>query len=152
MRTRQATPDDRPFVLDTARRLADFPVPAGRTAAEIVNGEVRTLELFFAGALADVALFVAVDDDRRLGFAFVETATDYFTGERHGHLGIIAVAAGEEGRGAGAALMEACEAWTRGRGFRRFTLNVFEQNARARALYERRGYRPETVRYVRYLE
>jgi GNAT superfamily N-acetyltransferase len=148
---REATPDDRPFVIETAERLADFDVPAGRTAREIVDGEVRTLQEYFAGTLRDCALLVAVEPAGWLGFAFVETVTDYFTGERHAHLGIIAVAARQEGRGVGAALMEACETWARDRGSRRFTLNVFDRNARARALYERRGYVAETVKYVRYL-
>jgi GNAT superfamily N-acetyltransferase len=148
---REATASDRPFVLDIAERLSDFDVPAGRTAREIVDGEVRTLQQCFAGTLRDCALFVAAESEVRLGFAFVETVTDYFTDDRHGHLGIIAVAAEAEGRGVGAALMEACEAWARDRGSRRFTLNVFDRNTRARSLYERRGYVPETVRYVKYL-
>jgi GNAT superfamily N-acetyltransferase len=152
MQIRDASPEDRPHIVEIAKRLAEFPIPEGRTAREIVDGEVRTLDLFFRGAFREVALLVAVDGDRRLGFAFVETASDYFTGERHGHLGILAVAADAEGLGVGAALMEASEAWARTRGLRRFTLNVFEGNVRARRLYERRGYKPETLRYVRYLE
>ena len=47
--------------------------------------------------------------------------------------------------------MRAAEAWARGRGYRKLTLNVFEGNARARAIYDHFGYRPETVRYVKLL-
>ena len=66
------------------------------------------------------------------GFAFLEPAVDYFSGERHGHLGMIAVTAEAEGHGAGAALMRAAEDWARGCGYAKLTLNVFEGNQRAR--------------------
>ena len=52
----------------------------------------------------------------------------------------------------GSALLAASEEWARSRGARRLTLNVFESNRRARALYERRGFAPESLRYVRTLE
>jgi ribosomal protein S18 acetylase RimI-like enzyme len=85
----------------------------------------------------------------RLGFAFLEPAIDYFSGDRHGHLGMIAVTETAEGRGAGAALMRAAEDWARRSGYPKLTLNVFEGNGRARRMYERFGYRVETLRYVK---
>ena len=77
---------------------------------------------------------------------------DYFTGEEHGHVGIIAVAAPAEGRGVGTALMRAAERWAQDAGFAKLTLTVFEGNRRARAIYEHLGYRPETLRYVKLFE
>ena len=56
-----------------------------------------------------------------------------------------------EGRGAAGALLAAAEAWSRGLGHRTLTLNVFEGNRHARAVYEKRGFRPETLRYVKRL-
>ena len=85
------------------------------------------------------------------GVAYAETATDYFTGERHGHLAILIVAEGGEGRGVGRALLAAVEAWAAARGYRYVTLNVFAANARARSVYERAGYVPDTVRYAKEL-
>ena len=32
------------------------------------------------------------------------------------------------------------------------TLHVFEGNARARAVYARRGFRPESLKYVKFLD
>ena len=49
------------------------------------------------------------------------------------------------------ALMRAAEAWARAHGYRRLTLNVFEANHAARAVYEHLGYAPETLRYVKIL-
>jgi len=51
----------------------------------------------------------------------------------------------------GRALLAAVEAWSVARGHRFVTLNVFADNARARAVYERAGYAPDTLRYLKTL-
>jgi GNAT superfamily N-acetyltransferase len=140
---------DRDFVIETARRLAAFGPPPWRSAMEVVAGEVRCLDDFFDGRLAGRTLLVAELDAAPGGFALLEPAVDYFTGEPHGHLGIVAVTAAAEGRGVGAALLQAAEEWARTRGYRMLTLNVFEGNRHARQVYERFGYAVETVRYVK---
>ena len=150
MRIRPGTAADRDFVIETARRFAAFGPPAWRSPQEIVAGEVRCLDDFFDGRLKGPALLIA-EDGAALGFAFLEPAVDYFTGEKHAHLGMIAVTAEAEGRGAGAALMRAAEEWTRAAGYTTLTLNVFEGNRRARQVYERFGYQVETLRYVKRL-
>jgi RimJ/RimL family protein N-acetyltransferase len=48
--------------------------------------------------------------------------------------------------------MRAAETWTRDKGYRKLTLNVFEQNHRARRLYERCGFAVETLRYTKPVE
>jgi GNAT superfamily N-acetyltransferase len=96
-------------------------------------------------------LLVAESGAAPLGFIYLEVLRDYFVGEEHGHIGILAVTEQAEGQGAGGALIRAAEAWARERGYRRLTLNVFEGNTRARAVYDHLGYRPETVRYVKLL-
>lgn len=153
---REGTAADRDFVIDAARRFAAFGPPPWRSALEVVTGEVRCLDDFFDGRLAGPALVIAEDDaaGERLpvGFAFLEPAVDYFSGDPHGHLGMIAVVERAEGRGAGAALMRAAEDWARTNGYAKLTLNVFEGNARARQLYEHFGYQVETVRYVKTIE
>jgi len=146
---RPGTPSDHDFVVETARRFAAFGPPPWRSAAEVVAGEVRCLDAFFDGGMQGSSLFIAEDAGRPAGFAFLEHATDYFTGERHAHLGMIAVTEAAEGRGVGAALLEAAEVWAREQGYATLTLNVFEGNTRARRAYERAGYRVETMRYVK---
>ncbi len=76
---------------------------------------------------------------------------DLFTEEEHGHVSIVAVAGHAEGRGVAGALMRAAEAWARRSGYGRLTLTVFEGTRHARAVYEKLGYRPETLRYVKIL-
>lgn len=142
---------DRDFVVRTARRFAAFALPAWRTPHEVVGGEVRSLDDFFDRGLEGATLLVAESAGQPSGFAFLEHATDYFTGERHGHLGMIAVAESAEGRGVGAALLSAAEDWARTHRYPRLTLNVFDGNVRARRVYERAGYQVETLRYVKLL-
>jgi GNAT superfamily N-acetyltransferase len=148
---RIATPADHDFVVQTARRFAAFGPPEWRTPHEIVAGEVRCLDEFFERGMQGATLLIAEDSGAPAGFAFLEHHTDYFSGERHGHLGMIAVTEEAEGRGAGAALLDAADRWTRDHGYTRLTLNVFEANARARRAYERAGYRVETLKYVKSL-
>ncbi len=139
-------------MLETAGRLAEFGPPPWRPATQIMEGEVRTLRAFFESPSADPALLVAHSAAKEpLGFAYLERVRDYFTLEEHGHVGILAVVEHAEGRGVGTLLVRAAEAWARSRGFGRLTLNVFAGNERARSVYERLGYRPETVRYVKFL-
>jgi GNAT superfamily N-acetyltransferase len=48
--------------------------------------------------------------------------------------------------------MEAAADWSRARGHRLLTLNVFDENHRARRLYDRLGYLPDTLRMVKVLK
>jgi GNAT superfamily N-acetyltransferase len=148
VRIRPAHRSDEAFVHRTAGRLAAFGPPAWRTSDEIVEAERRTLRAFFSEHPADAALLIA-ESDTPLGFVYLEAQVDYFTGERHGHIGIIALDDVAEGRGVGRALLEAAGSWARTKGFRRLTLNVFDGNERARRLYEHAGFEPETLTYVR---
>jgi GNAT superfamily N-acetyltransferase len=152
VRVRDAHGNDREFVLATARRLAEFGPPPWRTAEEIIAGETRSIRAFFESAPEGSALLIAEDAaGRPLGFAYLETQTDFFTRRPHGHLAELAVAREAEGTGAAGALLTASENWARAQGHFKLTLNVFEGNRHARDVYARRGFSPETVRYVKSL-
>jgi GNAT superfamily N-acetyltransferase len=152
VKIRPALPDDRPFVLATAQRLAAFGPPPWRTASEIVEREARTLAAFFAAPPAGSALLVAESEQgERLGFAYLEQLEDYFTHEAHGHVGMLAVSETAEGKGIAGALMRAAELWALEQGYLKLTLGVFEGNRGARAMYEHLGYVAEMLRYVKIL-
>jgi ribosomal protein S18 acetylase RimI-like enzyme len=149
IRVRAARGGDRSFVLQTASRLAAFGPPPWRTPEELVEGEARTLRDFFESPDDGTRVLIAEAGDSRLGFVLIEELRDYFTLDRHGHVGILAVTAAAEGRGAGRALLRAAESWARERGFQTLTLNVFSANDHARAVYEHLGFEEETVKYVK---
>ena len=148
---RTATEADRPFILSLADRLADFDRPAWRSAEEIADGDRRAL----AGALdapsADSGLFVALLDQQPAGCLLMWTLEDYFDGQQHAHVSVIAVTRAAEGRGVGRALMAHAEHWARERGHTRLTLSVFESNRRAQTLYEGAGFEVEMRRYIKQL-
>ncbi len=157
---RPATPADRAFVLNLASRLVDgFEAPSHRSKAELIEGDRRALEAWFDksqddrraeahSAKADDAMLIAELDGRPAGAAFLVTLVDYFNERPHAHLSVLAVEKSAEGKGVGSALLDACEQWARERGSDRLTLSALVTNARARALYERRGFAGEYVRYV----
>jgi len=144
---RPAVRADEARILAIAERLAGFG-PTTRPAGEIVTRERGALADALAGPSPGSALLVA--EHERLGVAgilLLDTRHDYFTDEPHGHVAILAVAREAEGQGLGGALLEAAEAWARAQGYRRLTLTVFTDNQRAKAVYARRGWRPELEVY-----
>lgn len=149
---RPATDADRPFVLGLVPRLRAFGPSPLRPAEALDSAERRTLEKAF-DALPEGSILLIGEHPAEgpLGMAYAETGTDYFTKEAHGHLTILAVHESGEGRGVAPALLEAVERWAAGRGHRFVTLNVFARNARARAAYEKAGYAPDIVRYLKEL-
>jgi len=140
---RPAEPRDRRVTLALADRLPAFG-PTTRSAPEIASRERRALADAFGNLASGSSLLVA--DHPKLGVVGVvllETRRDYFTDEAHGHVAILAVAQEAEGQGVGRALLAAADAWGRQQGFRRLTLAVFADNARAKELYLRQGWRAE---------
>jgi GNAT superfamily N-acetyltransferase len=149
---RPAMSRDEAAVLALAPRLRAF--QSSQTLREpqaLDAGEQRTLRRFFAENPADAFLWVAENEGAVVGMAYANRSTDYFTQETHGHLGILAVAEHAEGRGIGQALLATVEHWSRDSGFRFLSLNVFADNTRARAVYEKAAYRADYVRYVKQL-
>ncbi|MEO6546729.1 MAG: GNAT family N-acetyltransferase, partial [Ferruginibacter sp.] len=72
--------------------------------------------------------------------------------EKHAHIADVIVAPEGSGKGIGALLMEKAEEWARSQGYHWLTLSVFAQNTRARELYERLGFGPDIMKYVKSLD
>jgi ribosomal protein S18 acetylase RimI-like enzyme len=147
-RVRPARTSDRTFILGITPRLAQgFELPAWRTAPEVVEAESAVLEDALRSGDGHAALLVAeTGSEEPGGYLYVHSQTDYF-GRTHAHIGILAVSSAAEGRGAGRALITAAEEWARAEALDLITLNVFASNHRARSVYERLGYAPETLHY-----
>ena len=147
---RPATPADRGFVVNLASRLVDgFDAPGPRTKAELIEGDRRALQAWFDDpSNEEEAMLIAELDGKPAGCAYLVTLVDYFNERSHAHLSVLAVEKWAEGKGVGSALLDACEQWARSRGSDRLTLSALVTNARARALYERKGFGGEYIRYV----
>lgn len=136
------------FVLDLAERLVSFDVPHWREKPELVEGDRRALAQWFEARKNDEALFIAELDGVPAGCAFLVTLVDYFNERPHAHLSVLAVAGEAEGKGVGSALLDRSVAWAKEQQSDRLTLSALVTNSRARALYERKGFAGEYVRYV----
>ncbi len=149
---RHAVAADRPFLLALTSRLSDFPLPPWRTAGEISKADHHLIDDALSRARDDVLLLIAErGSGAPAGAMLVTTREDYFTRAPHAHVEVLAVAPEAAGLGVARLLMEAAEHWSRDRGYRHVTLNVFDRNQRARGLYEHLGYQPETVHYLKAL-
>jgi len=156
---RPAAAADRSFVLGLASRLVDgFDAPSHRTKPELIEGDRRALEAWFdalrlrqgsgeTGAEGE-AMLIAELDGKPAGVAFLVTLVDYFNQRPHAHLSVLAVEKWAEGKGVGSALLDRCVAWAKEHNSDRLTLSALVTNARARALYERKGFGGEYIRYV----
>jgi ribosomal protein S18 acetylase RimI-like enzyme len=149
---RPARSGDRDWILSQAPRLHEFGPPPWRPRDVMDRAVTASIDEGLTAPAPDQTVFVAEGAAHELlGFVHLHAATDFHTGERHGHVSDIVVAPAAEGRGVGAALMAAAEDWARAHGFRLLSLHVFGENARARALYERLGYRLDIVKMIKTL-
>jgi len=149
---RPARAGDREWILALAPRLHDFGPPPWRARDVMDRAVVASIAEGLTSPQPDQTVLVAEGAEHEpLGFVHLHAATDFHTGERHGHVSDIVVARAAEGRGVGAALMAAAEDWGRARGFRLLSLHVFDANRRARSLYERLGYRLDIVKMIKTL-
>ncbi|HWS55595.1 MAG TPA: GNAT family N-acetyltransferase [Pyrinomonadaceae bacterium] len=146
-RVRPATEADSEFVVSLVPRLVEFGPPPWQDAERMTRVDAEIVERNLRERTPGTAVFVAEDEGgRAVGFIHLVPRVDYYTGEEHGHVSDLIVAREGEGRGVGAALMSAGEAWARGRGYRLLTLHVYAGNERARKVYQRLGYTEEFIR------
>lgn len=143
---RPALRQDEAFILSLVERFTDFPLPAGRTRAELDAGIRADIERHLRDRPDTSHLFVIEDDGRPAGFLHLQLTEDFFGGGTHCHISDLAIAPGHEGRGLAGRLLAHAEAFARSHDCRRLTLAVFPGNARARALYERHGFGVDMIR------
>lgn len=142
---RNAGTADEPAIHRLTEQLATFPLPPWRSPEEIARADHALLAEALRAPHSGTLVLLAEDSDGRpVGVLFVSTRADYFTGSPHAHVEVLALDPAAQGQGLGRRLMEEAERWARGRGYGAITLNVFDGNTRALALYERLGYRTET--------
>ncbi len=134
---------DRAFVKELGRRCAMSSVGALRRASEPA---VRAAFDRLCDVVDDQShvTLIAQRADRRVGFLMLlDDLPDEVTALPQGFVAYMAVEPECRGAGVGAALLAAAEDEARRRGLPYMALMVTEENAAARLLYERGGYRTE---------
>ena len=145
---RRATADDEAVLTALSVRLTACELPVWRTAEGISTADAREMMDAVRGTDPDNEVWIAERDGRAAGCVHVLALTDFF-GLRSAHISVIATTIEAEGTGVGAALLAHAESWARQRRLTAMTLNVFASNARARRFYERGGWVPEMLKYVK---
>jgi ribosomal protein S18 acetylase RimI-like enzyme len=144
---------DRDFILSLAPRFSEFDLPEWRSPVDIDHASHIRLERALQIPEPGSTFFLAEDEGGKpAGFIHLQTQIDYFNGQDFGYIADLAVDTSFEGQGAGRALMKKAEEWATEQGYFLLTLNVFGGNTRARELYERSGFQPEVIRYVKVIE
>ena len=100
----------------------------------------------------DPAVFVAELEGSVVGFVHVHSHVDYYRRRSHGHVADIVVAEQAEGLGIAGELLGEAERWACRQGYDWLTISVFDENARAAGLYERRGFRRDTRTLLKVLD
>jgi ribosomal protein S18 acetylase RimI-like enzyme len=140
---REGRPEDRPFVEDLGK------LTMGDSVAKFRYVNEAMLEASYEGLLDFVfrqshALLIAEENGRRAGFVLMlDTMPDEVTRMPQGFIAYMAVEPSHRDRGIGSRLLAAAEDEARRRGLPYMGLMVTEDNAAARALYERAGYLTE---------
>jgi GNAT superfamily N-acetyltransferase len=152
IRIRAFSPSDAGFVLSLATRFSDFRLPEWRPRGEIDDFFRGKLQKAVEHPQSDAAIFIAEEESGEpVGFIQVLTEADHFNGQKQALISDLAVTRSCEGRGIGASLLETAESWARTRGYDLVALYVFEGNMGARRMYEKHGFAPEVLRYVKRL-
>jgi len=151
---RKALPEDAEFIASHAYRLLNFNLPAWRTneKEEMIQADIQHITNALLKDDPDDCIFIAMDEERACGFVRIVLQKDYYTGEKHAHVNDIVVITQAEGKGIGKLLLQTADDWATARKSRWITLNVFEANKHARAVYEKQGYHMEWIKYLKQLE
>lgn len=150
IRIRPYKPSDYDFIMSMLSRFSEFELPQWRKKEEIDGANRVHMEKILNQPEPDSAVFTAEDEIGTLaGFIHLQTQVDYFRDEKYGYISDLAVDQSFEGQGIGRLLLDAAEDWARTKGYRLLALYVFAGNARAQQVYERKGFKPEVIKYVK---
>lgn len=150
---RKALPEDESFLAEHAYRLLEFGPPSWRgDPVPMTQMDLKYIRHALLSGDPGKEVLIAIDNDgQRVGFLHMTLQQDYYTEEMHAHITDIVVIASAEGKGVGRFLLEKADEWARQKNSRWITLNAFEQNTHARKVYEKAGYKPEWVKYLKEL-
>jgi ribosomal protein S18 acetylase RimI-like enzyme len=148
---RAADQRDDEFVAGLVPSLLEFGPPAWGDKDALVPGfrELLTRAVRAQGRRSTV-LIAERTDGTPLGFISLKVR-DGAAGDQRAHVADLAVTEPARRTGVGTELMKAGEQWARDRGLARLSLDVWSNNERALAFYERLGYRAESLCLIKVL-
>jgi ribosomal protein S18 acetylase RimI-like enzyme len=150
VRIRPARPEDASWITLLAPRMHEFGPPPWRETGAMDDAVAAQWARELVAPAPETTFLVAEDAlGNPVGFVWLKSERDYFLDMLAGHVVDIAVTRSGEGRGIGRALLAAAERWAEEAGYPWLSLHVFEDNDRARRVYEAAGYVPEWTRMLK---
>ncbi|HEY2837058.1 MAG TPA: GNAT family N-acetyltransferase [Rhizomicrobium sp.] len=147
---RRACDTDREAVLALVPRLVTgFTPPPWRKPAAMTPTDLDVISEALNSRSDDPVIYVAETEGRIAGFIHLCSLEDYYRRRKHGHIGDIVVAEGQEGQGIATALLARAEEWCSAQGYDWLSLSVFEQNDRAERLYRKLGFQRDVIRLLK---
>ena len=156
MEIRLASKEDIPQILALLSQVLEL--HAALRPDIFIPGTTKYTQVELMGILADEKrrTYVAVQGERVLGYAFCELKTQPFSNTMvpfaSFYIDDLCVDASARGRHVGKALFEHVKAQAKALGCYEVTLNVWEGNEAARALYDKMGMRPKETQMELILE
>lgn len=145
--------EDKPFILEMSTRFTDFDFMGWRDREKMKEAQLKIAQEAINSKDVDSEIFVIEDEGKNLlGFLHMTKNTDYFTGLAQGYISSLAVSKAGEGKGIAKKLMNKAEEWTRSKGYKQLTLNVFASNERAVAFYKKNQFESEIIKMVKEIE
>ncbi len=149
---RPASPADIDDILEMMPRLAMFDLPPDRNPDDLWRHDAAMARRWADGEAPYCRMQVAEIGGRIVGIVMVSLRPELLSERPSAHIEAVAVSDRFEGKGIGHRLMDAAEQDAQAQGAESITLHVFANNERARALYERRGFDGELMRYIKRFE
>ena len=106
IRTRPASISDKQFIVSLLPRLVEFGPPSWRDVAQMTATDTQVLSDRLLSQSPGTVIFIAEDAEGvALGFIHLQTGTDYYIREEHGHIADVVVAREAEGQGVASVLI-----------------------------------------------
>jgi len=149
---REATDADRSFILSLSPTLTEGAKLFWHSDEVVVQFQDRYAAEALDNTQERQMTLIAETDGVPAGFIIVSESTDEISLEVCAKVPLLAVAKEFHGTGIAKKLMDEAEKWAKAHGHRLLQLEVFYNNERARAFYEKQGFHNDTIVMVKPLE
>ncbi|MDH6363527.1 ribosomal protein S18 acetylase RimI-like enzyme [Enterococcus sp. PF1-24] len=144
---------DQASIIQLAGRLADSTFCPEKTTVQTFKNTQRNLMLSDLENLpATTTILVARNANKVIGFIQIDEKTDWLTLTKIGHIDRLAIAEDFTEQGIATKLLAAAEEVAKNKNYHQLTLMAFNDNVKALKLYEKIGFKIETVGMVKKLD
>lgn len=145
--------DDKDFILQLSTRFNEFEFMEWRDHKKMEESQLKIAKEAIENNDIDSDIFVVEDIEKNLlGYLHMTKNIDFFTEVEQGYISAIAVSKDGEGKGIATKLMGKAEEWSKEKGYKQLTLNVFASNDRAIKFYQKLKFENEIIKMVKEIE